>query len=438
MRSVFLAVCLMTCHQAAAWSDHASLAWPMLRTDATLMQSRIVVEPLEFFLKSEAAGIAKVLTQLETSMIANDPEYPPTPEALLFDASDADDLRRQFIAALRISPRLNYGLYRQVMADDVIAPGTETLGWSDLSYLPSGDSVQEREYLPLTAGERISPAYILASASDEPDLGMDVGLYANNSTAAGARYGLGEQPFGNPNLPYGSQAPLHMGFYHLDVITEFAQPTLKRTLPLWRIKQYEELARLAFASGHEYWGWRFMGWALHYVGDLTQPYHTDPLPGVNLLSALWSVVMGDTNDLIQLVSNRHGVLESYQYRRLLALMQQGDWQAPLLLAISEPLTACFTPEGVVSDLTAQSVALGAGLDETLSKQVPSRYVSDPNFEWVGYELEADVVALISAQGGDLAIQAMDNELKRHLRRFSYYLQGWITHSRTLERGAKPS
>ena len=52
MRSVFLAVCLMTCHQAAAWSDHASLAWPMLRTDATLMQSRIVVEPLEVFLKS--------------------------------------------------------------------------------------------------------------------------------------------------------------------------------------------------------------------------------------------------------------------------------------------------------------------------------------------------------------------------------------------------
>ena len=90
-----------------------------------------------------------------------------------------------------------------------------------------------------------------------------------------------------------------------------------------------------------------MGWALHYVGDLTQPYHTDPLPGVDLLSALWSVVMGETNDLIQLVSNRHGVLESYQYRRVLALMQEGAWQAPLLLAISEPQTACFTPEGVV-------------------------------------------------------------------------------------------
>lgn len=438
MRSIFFAVSLVVCHQATAWSDHASLAWPMLRTDATLMQSRVVVEPLDAFLKAEAEGIAEVLTRLEIAMIEGDPEYPPTPAQLNFDASNKTDFPGRFIDALRISPRLDYGLYRQVMPGDVIPPDSETLSWSDLSYLPSGDSAQDRIYLPLTPGSRVSAAHILASASDEPDLGMDVGLYSNNDTDAGARYGLGEQPFGNPNLPYGSQAPLHMGFYHLDAVTELAQPSLKRTLPLWRIKQYEELARLAFARGHDYWGWRFMGWALHYVGDLTQPYHTDPLPGVDLLSALWSVVVGDTNDLIQLVSNRHGVLESYQYRRVLALMHEGAWQAPLLLAISEPQTACFTPEGVVSDLTAQSVALGTGLDEVLSKRVPPLYVSDPSFEWVGYELEADVVALISAQGGEAAIQALDNELRGHLRRFSYYLQGWITHTRALERGAEQS
>ena len=67
--------------------------------------------------------------------------------------------------------------------------------------------------------------------------------------------------------------------------------------------------------------------------------------------------------------------------------------------------------------------------------MPALYVSDHAFEWVGYELEDDVVALINAQGGDSAIEALDNELERHLRRFSYYLQGWITHTRTLELGA---
>ena len=323
MRSALLAVSLLACHQAAAWSDHASLAWPMLRSDIHLMQPSVVVEPLDVFLEAEASGIAELLNRIEIAMIAGNPDYPPTPTALRFNASDVSDRRGQFIAALRISPRLEYGLYRQVMTDDVISASDETLAWSELSYLPSGDAEQERLYLSLSSGARVSPAHILSSASDEPDLGMDVGLYSDNDTEVGAQYGLGEQPFGNPNLPYGSQAPLHMGFYHLDALTQFAQPSLKRTLPLWRVIQYEELARLAFASGHEYWGWRFMGWALHYIGDLTQPYHTDPLPGVSLMSALWSVVMGETNDLIQLVSNRHGVLESYQYRRVQALMQKG-------------------------------------------------------------------------------------------------------------------
>ena len=49
MRSVLLAVFLLACHQAAAWSDHASLAWPMLRSDTHLMQPRVVVEPLDVF-----------------------------------------------------------------------------------------------------------------------------------------------------------------------------------------------------------------------------------------------------------------------------------------------------------------------------------------------------------------------------------------------------
>ena len=92
--------------------------------------------------------------------------------------------------------------------------------------------------------------------------------------------GFGIQPFGNPNLEYSSQAPFHMGFYHLDWLTRTAQPSLLRTYPLWRIALFGELAELAFSTGHDYWGWRFLGWGLHYVGDLTQPYHAIPLPGV--------------------------------------------------------------------------------------------------------------------------------------------------------------
>ena len=54
---------------------------------------------------------------------------------------------------------------------------------------------------------------------------------------------LGKTPFGNDNLDYGSQAPFHMGFYHLDWLTRMAQPDLLRTYPLWRIALFGELGR---------------------------------------------------------------------------------------------------------------------------------------------------------------------------------------------------
>jgi hypothetical protein len=61
---------------------------------------------------------------------------------------------------------------------------------------------------------------------------------------------------------------------------------LQRSWPDWRAYQYLGLARLAFATGHPYWGYRFLGWGVHHVQDLTQPYHAKPLPGVELPSLL--------------------------------------------------------------------------------------------------------------------------------------------------------
>ena len=428
----YLTVALCLCSQlAGAWSDHASLAWPMLRERDALTQPSLVAEPLEAFLLAESDGVAGVLDEVERAMLVLDPEYPATPAELRFDGTASDDLRARFIAALRISPRLSYSLYHQVMPGESI-DGAATVSWQQLSFLEPGVSHEDTVYRPLLPGEEVSIAHVVASASDEPDMGMDIGLYTDNGTEFGARYGMGPQPFGNPNLSYGSQAPLHMGFYHLDWLTAYAQPELKRGLPLWRIVLYESLAELAFTTGHDYWGWRFMGWALHYIGDLTQPYHTEPLPGVSLLSALWSVITGRTDEVIQLVSNRHGVIESYQYRRMADLMDQGRWSSPLLQSIARPQTTCFLSAGVIPDLTLGSVAMGDQLDGILSSVVPARFVSDPTFEWVGSGFEDQVVEQVAGVGGNPALDAMDTELALLLGRFSYYLQGWLSHGRSLQ------
>ena len=87
----------------------------------------------------------------------------------------------------------------------------------------------------------------------------------------GAKNGFPVQPFGNPKYAYSSQAPFHMAFFYESGLIYSAGPFIKQTYPDYRTYIYQTLARYAFATGHDYWGYRFMGWGLHYIGDLTQP-----------------------------------------------------------------------------------------------------------------------------------------------------------------------
>ena len=426
---------LLVSGQSQAWSDHASLVWPLLSTDAELQAPVLTPKPLGDFVEQQSRAIEEVLEAHEQWTAAQGMEHALTPQALRFDPQRSD-LVQAFIQAIRINPTLSYAPYRQLMASELPAAlNQNTVSWDDLSFLEAGESHRAIPYVLLSASDlasplvspQVSPAHVLATASDEPDRGMDVGLFADNGTPFGAIYGFGEQPFGNPNLSYGSQAPFHMGFYHLDWLTKKAQPGLLNTYPIWRIALYDRLAELAFATGNDYWGWRFMGWALHYIGDLTQPYHAVPLPGVSTSGALWLVIKGQTNDAIQLVSNRHGVLESYQYQRLSKALSGDEASSMWLTTLSNPesVPAELSPTDVQSYLTLESVEAAAALDAGLAKYVPSRYVSDASFEWVGSGLEGDVANLIRADGGDEAIRQLDAIVTRQLRRFVRFAQAWV-------------
>lgn len=407
-----------------AWSDHANLVWPLLRKQPALVAESVPAEPLEQFLVAEQAAIAQTLDQVETWATDNIEHYPPTPVSLTWQHNPAP-IRERFLSAIRVNPRLSYPLYVGPSPERP-SPIAEALPWSSVSFLGGGSAQQASRYWHLDAGDPVSIAEVLATASDEPDLGMDIGLFENNGTAFGLQYGFGLQPFGNPNLDYGSQAPFHMGFYHLDWLARLAQPDLLRTFPLWRIALYGELADLAFRTGHLYWGWRFLGWGLHYVGDLTQPYHAIPLPGVGTLEALWSVAQGKTPELVQQVSNRHGVIESYQYQRLKAALEASDWAAPLLRAVADHgSTEPLEYVSFVSDLTRASVAAAGPFDAAIAAYVPPRFVSDPNFEWTGSGFESDLIDIVKTERGDSAINRLDAAVAQQLVRFSSVASRWI-------------
>lgn len=406
------------------WSDHASLVWPLLREQPALASRDVPVEPLQQFLIVEQTAIAQTLEEVERWARDNIEHYPVTPAALQWKNNPAP-ITERFVSAIRINPRLSYALYVGPSPERK-KPVRSALPWSALSFLGGGNAQQASRYWALEPGESVSIAEVLATASDEPDLGMDVGLFEDNGTLFGQEYGFGQQPFGNPNLDYGSQAPFHMGFYHLDWLAQLAQPDLLRTFPLWRIALFGELADLAFSTGHPYWGWRFLGWGLHYVGDLTQPYHAEPLPGVGTLEALWSVLQGKTPELVQRVSNRHGVIESYQYQRLTAALNASDWSAPLLRAVADHGgTEPIEYVSFVSDLTQASVQAAGPFDAAIAAHVPSRFVSDPNFEWTGSGFEGDLIDIVKTELGDTAINRLDAAVAEQLVRFSSVASRWI-------------
>lgn len=422
-----LIACALLCAQLPAhgWSDHATLLWPLLRGMPELLQPSLIAQPLESFVAADPETLQRLLAEHESHAREQLPHYAPRPDALAFDPAAAD-LRRSFLRAIRVNPLLDYGLYRQRMPGEPGRDSGTDLVFARLSFLSSDEAHAAVRYSALRPGESVSPAQVIATASDEPDFGMDVGLFEDNGTAFGRDYGFGAQPFGNANLEYSSQAPFHMGFYHLDWLLRVAQPDVQRTYPDWRVSLFRRLADHAFATGQDYWGWRFMGWALHYIGDLTQPYHADPLPGISSLDVLWTLLRGTTAEAVQLLSNRHGVLESYQYQRLRTALGEESQHHALLQALGPPRTVGSFDNGTLKgELTAQSVAAADALDAALADHVPARFVSDPEFEWTGSGEEAAIVASIRATGGDAALAALDAALVPQLRRFSRYASAWI-------------
>ncbi|MDG1932477.1 MAG: hypothetical protein P8I86_07945, partial [Luminiphilus sp.] len=55
---------------AWGWSDHASLVWPLLRSQPELIHQTVVAEPLDAFLIAEQEGIARTLAAVESWSVA--------------------------------------------------------------------------------------------------------------------------------------------------------------------------------------------------------------------------------------------------------------------------------------------------------------------------------------------------------------------------------
>ncbi len=451
--STFVAACGLP---ALAWSGHALDTWAALKDMPEFARlGPVRVESLDAFLAAQAGALEPVLDAAEAWSRQHVPTYPPRPDALRFAAAAVQspaELRRRFVAALRIAPDARLALFLKRLAPSAgdARPALARARVSTLADDDGEDSDGVSPFVALREGEAVSALDVVATASDEPDYGLDIGLWEDNGTEQGRIYGFGKQPFGNPALTFGTQAPFHMGFWYESPIVYAAAGFLKRTYPEYRIHLYRTLALHALRTGHDYWGWRFAGWAMHYIQDLTQPYHARVLPGVSTARMLWINALdvaglGDAKKrAITLVSNRHLALENFQRTALVAEHLAAD-DAPLLRALAPARVDAGAATGFrgaarsaapearrssfAEDDPRQVVAKRAShsadaVDRAISKALPSRYVDDPGFEF-GVDAKGIDLNARLAESAPAARDAMTRVVVALMREFGVHTREFV-------------
>ena len=408
--SLLLATCLTALSlPALAWSNHSLVTYRAFEPMPEVAQAApVAAEPLEAFLKAQEAPIADLLARQEQWARTHMPQYAPRAETLVFKAdpsrSDAER-RKAFLQGLRISPLSRLALY--VQADPRTTPNpAPLLAHEAVSFLPK-QTDDTRLFVAVAPQERVAPLAVLASASDEPDYGLDINLWLDSPSDWGKTYGFGNLPFGNPALYYATQAPFHMGFYHQDWLIYKAAPFIQRTYPLMRIQQYTSLAALAFRTGHAYWGWRFSGLALHYIQDLTQPYHADLAPGDSTVGLISANIMamagfpGRRDDLVVLLSNRHLVLEKFQNESMVE-SAKGSKESSMESALGRmELDAAYPAWSELyarDTVSREAHATAKRTVDTLLATVPGKLVSDPKFDFGVNEAGINLLAEIERVG----------------------------------------
>ena len=139
------------------------------------------------------------------------------------------------------------------------------------------------KYVDEKIGEKVKASDILIKYSDEPDWDLDTNLELNRIQT----------------LTGGSRGYRHM------YVSLFGGLLRGGAAPQ-RVNHFFEISKVAFKKGDNYWGFRFTARAIHYLEDLSQPYHTYPAPLEVLFKKFFKV-----KKLTILITNAHYGFEDF-------------------------------------------------------------------------------------------------------------------------------
>ena len=345
-----------------SWNTHALLTWGALESSRDSdLEHQIPVVPIEELLLAIGSDLGDVI-RLYGAQIAQ--------KSRVHVGNEPPGRIRnvdEFLRALRVNPHTSLHQVRVLKPDEVP---------SDSAHDPSRDGPPGGVYVPVANGERISAIDILATYSDEPDWLMDQDLFLIDE------YGYGPIPYGPPT-GLSSQAPFHLAFLHENQLLKAVLPRLRTNFVEERVQLFFALARLAFAAGIDYWGWRFTAWGMHYLQDMTQPYHAKVFH-----FPLWRVLLRVIRERERrnfaernknLLRNRHLAFEGIIHFLLNEAFKK-DRSDPFLNALrgDDDLGTITIPVAIeVSTRKAARVAIRANAAMEVLMQEPR--LDDPNY-----------------------------------------------------------
>lgn len=429
----FFVLFLSVSNSSVAWSEHPLLVRPVLeKVDVLKKMPDIEVKTIEQFVWETQVPLADFFLSHNQRYSKYLPDDALLPAHLQFITNhDSLNYRARFLEAIRVNPYVKIPLYLHLVPGQQM-PELATIHPSEITTLRNIHTMSQMTFVRLSAGMMISPLEVLVTANEEPDFGFDLGLFMDNETTYGKNYSFGNQPYGNPNLEYSSQAPFHMGFYHEAGIIYLAGPFLKRTFLEYRVHLYRDLSILAFQNGQDYWGWRFLGWSMHYAGDATMPYHTKPLPGYSTLKMIWinlKALLGfkqARNDAVQLVSNKHTAIESYQHQAFREAYVKKDFNHAFFKALEEDATLIPFDDNFIREVaTRKSAEMSKSFDQTIRKYMPYNMVMDAGIEVSDLDELNNVPGNVLKYSGDEGVQALNAAIAERFKSYSMTIKSLL-------------
>ena len=363
---------------ASAWSNHGLSTYIALKNTEISQAKKVKAESLEEFIDQTGPKLKVALESIDQEIKTLRLPFTNTPQVFT-------GTLKSFLHALRINSQISYGLYLQDIPN-LDMTQRKRIDFKQVSLIKNVTLIN-RHFLSVKDHEEIPPLWVVVTHSDEPDFGMDIGLFEDiEGSTDGEIYGFGKIPFGNPRLEYATQAPFHMGFFFESWLTYTFKPEIKRTFSLARVYQFRALSQFAFKEGHPYWGYRFAAWALHYIQDLAQPYHSSLVPGASDTKKVLAILLNMIslpkmqNDMINEITNLHIAVEEYQFHHLAAALKANYENDVLVRALEKSAVSStsLVRFDQIKDLVAKTAYLQAPkLQEALGKVVaPQIYLSN--------------------------------------------------------------